>query len=245
MNIETTLQHNEKITPEIPLLTAEQQAGLSKVDSKPATSARASAISEMVGVLVGLKPAALMRDDYIDLEDIEAVGLSYESMDDSGHYAVSKDEAISEDLRDVFQLSRDEDGQLTTNGHRQIGKLLGYPETATDYFLKRMDTYDTPEELPLVRSRSLQGTPGDFLHQFILSADNSQEEIQNYVMPLVAAVKELTPNTYHFIEEESDRDNETRRKQSMVHRKIGKFIRRLVNAESDPEYVEPKTIYVD
>jgi hypothetical protein len=237
----------EKSTSEVPILTAEQKQGLLMVDSQPISTGRASAISELVGVLAGLKPSALMRNDWIHTEDIESVGLNYNVLGEH-HFAVSRDSEISDNLSEVFEKARDDDGMLSDDGHRQIGKLLGYPESSTDYFIKRGPTVFTPDELPMVKSRKLQGTASDFFHQFILSPDHYEEEIENYILPLVAAVKSLAPNTYLFVEEQAHRDNEVLRKQEVTHKKIGKYIRYLITPNREPKAPEQppaKILYVD
>ena len=97
MNNLPTSERIEKATREVPLLTAEQKQGLLYVDSQPTDGRRAVAISEIVGVLAGLKPSALMRNDWINTEDIEAVGLNYNVLGEH-HFAVSRDSEISDNL---------------------------------------------------------------------------------------------------------------------------------------------------
>jgi hypothetical protein len=237
----------ENSTREVPVLTSEQKQGLLMVDSQPINNGRASAISELVGVLAGLKPSALMRNDWINTEDIEAVGLNYNVLGEH-HFAVSRDGEISDNLSEVFETARYDDGMLSEDGHRQLGKLLGFPETSTEYFLKRTPTVFTPDELPMVKSRKLQGTASDFFHQFILSPDHYEEEINTYILPLVAAVKSLAPNTYLYVEEQTHRDNEVMRKQDVTRKKIGSYIRYLITPSRTPELPEQpevKILYVD
>jgi hypothetical protein len=247
MNDPTTSERIEKATREVPLLTNEQKQGLLFVDSQPMNNDRAVAITELVGVLAGLKPSALMQQNWIHTVDIEAVGMSYEVLEDR-NFAISRDSVISNYLSEVVQSARHDDEYDPVEGDRQLGKLLGYPDTAVEYYVARATTVNTSDELPIVKSRSLQDTTTEFFQQFILSPDHYEQEINEFLLPLQAAVKSLTPNTYLFIEEQTYRNNEVMRKQDVTRVKIGNYVRYLFTPSRTPEapeHSDVKTMYVD
>lgn len=84
--------------------------------------------------------------------------------------------------------------------HKIIGRLLGYPESATDYFLRRFDTIGAPDELPMIIPDWIDGTVDEQLHSFILSPEHYQEEMAAYIDPLHDAVRTHGPETYRGLE---------------------------------------------
>jgi len=244
MNNLSTSERIEKATREVPLLTAEQKQGLLYVDSQPITRDRAVAVSELVGVLSGIKPAALMNKPSINVEDIESVGLKHIALGNR-FYGVSRDDEINKYISEVYSADRTEDGYLTEDSNRSFGTLLGYPETAIDYFLARTSTVDSPDVLPIVKTRRLQGTVGEFLHLFILSPEHYEREIEEYIAPLEAAIKSLTPNTYLYMQEQALRDSELMQKQDVVYKKIGEQIRYVITPSRTPEEPDKSILLVD
>jgi hypothetical protein len=236
MNTLTIPERIDKATSEVPLLNLEQKEALALIDTNPKSRSQAAGTMDLVGVIAGLKPVAFLHTQEINPALVSAVGLNWELIE-YGMFAASRDEHLSLELKEVFLSHRNNEGNLTDDGHRIIGKLLGYPESATDYFVDRLPTVFTPVELPMVKSRALEGTSTDFFHQFVLSPGNHQSEIDDYIKPLETAVRELTPNTYKYIETENRRDQ--------VAKKIGRFLRPLIGLK--PKEVNPgiKTVYVD
>jgi len=170
---------------------------------------------DLVGVYAGVKPAAIMGgyyhiDDFtepcelselnysvtarlIDLAD--RLGLKYRGMR-GVHFAVSRHQAILDVLKDRHSniLSRSRGEQELR--HRQIGRLVGYPDTAIDYFLYRLHEEHSNGSLP--PSVKPDKTFGDVRHfaNFVLSPNNMQYELESYARKLQQAAKYFTPRLY-------------------------------------------------
>lgn len=241
----TTQENIQKSTSEVALLNPEQKEALGLIDKESAALGNAQSVVELVGVLAGIKPVALIRaDECVTPDLIEATGLSCVDIED-GHLAVSSDSELARQFKEDFIYQRGEDQFFTDEGHRRIGKMLGYPETATDYFLKRWESMDTDDELPMVVSKSLKGTPTDYFHHFILSPDNYQQEIDEYVKPLESAVKLLAPDTYKIIETFTERNLKIETRRIGLARKMGRLIKPLFGLKLKQDEDEIKHIYVD
>jgi hypothetical protein len=153
-----------------------------------------SDVVDVVGVLADIKPTAIV-DDTADMEQvIDELGLYacvyYDDMNSS--LLVSKSETSYQELARTLTESGGESRM------RNIGRLLGYPRTATDYFIARGETLDGTfeQQLPLILPRELVGTPLGELHPFVYSPDHWREEVESYTVPLAAAVSSMTPLTY-------------------------------------------------
>lgn len=246
MNSVTNSERIKQATTEVLLLNPEQKQALATIDSESTALGHVQGTTELVGVIAGIKPAALIRiEEIADPTLIEKVGLSYVLMD-SDHFAVSRDMQLSLQLQDDFDNQRDLEGYLTDEGHRRIGKLLGYPETATDYFIDRSSTIHTDAELPMVLPKSLKGTTTDYFHQFILSPNNYQKEIDEHVKPLEIAVKTLTPLTYKMIEELTNREHRMENRRKSLTKKVGAHLGNLLGIKpKEPEETDIKYLHVD
>ena len=153
-----------------------------------------------VGVLAGVKPVALLHD--LDLvtryaDDFSLhVSINHAPFEGatSPWIAVSRDEKVSQQLIENLSNLDDEESE------REIGYMLGFPATAVDYYLKRIGTIDTPDELPFVTPLSTRGTASESFQKLIFSPDSYNDELNQYSVPLENAVKTLLPETYEVIE---------------------------------------------
>ncbi|MBR1801608.1 hypothetical protein IJ768_00020 [Candidatus Saccharibacteria bacterium] len=80
--------------------------------------------------------------------------------------------------------------------HRKIGRLLGYPETATDWFLIRTEKMDLDEMDKDEYMKDLQK-----YHHFIHSRTNDEEEFIVYDRPIHAAMEKYTPLSAKLLRE--------------------------------------------
>lgn len=167
---------------------------------------------DVLGVVGGVKPMALLfgRTDMQPLlHDMGLVThLETPKRPESGRpptVFAAKDPQVIEEYKALAELK---DADET---HRQLGRLLGYPETATDYFLRRSATLYTDDELPMIVPEWLQGTVHGQLHQFVLSPEHYEKEIATYIDPLHDAVKEYGLHTYRALE---DRARSVRRRKA-------------------------------
>ncbi|MDB5180895.1 MAG: hypothetical protein JWO54_657 [Candidatus Saccharibacteria bacterium] len=228
----------EKATTQVPLLNAEQKEALHLIDTVPVSINRGRAVMELVGVVAGIKSAADLEREDFDIELIDALGLAYDLYSDK-YFTVSWDKKLSQELSSLFLQRQPKDIKESTE--RRIGKLLGYPETATEYYIRRMKTINTPNKLPSVKPRSLKGTVTDLFHMFVLSPDHTQQEIDTYVKPLEAAVKALTPNAYGLLVEEV----EYHAHRSQMRQEIGRYASFLIEMPQYEEEPDPDVLYVD
>ncbi len=82
--------------------------------------------------------------------------------------------------------------------HRKIGRLLGYPETATDWFLVRAEKMDLDEIDKDEYMKDLQK-----YHHFIHSRTNDEEEFEEYDKPIHEAMEKYAPLSAKLLREES------------------------------------------
>jgi hypothetical protein len=126
---------------------------------------------------------------------------------------ISKSPLLAQELIYWFVEADNSDDRF-----RQIGKLLGYPASATDYYLRRRATFkeDTSEPLPMIIPEAIKGTIHEEFCQFILSPEYWREEVEGYVMPLEKAAKELVPNTYRKMDRTVKRQKLTKKVLAML-----------------------------
>lgn len=165
---------------------------------------RANEVTDLIGVLYGIKPTAFLdfvpfRDDQASIyETIGKLGIiavtvpitpcsSESELVIVSYDAILAHEAAAAALR---QCGRDDD-----DADRRLGRLLGYPATATEYYLKRRATIGTPHELPTCGTTHINR----HFAQFVLSPDNLEEEMRQYAHPLARAVKRAAPETYRRV----------------------------------------------
>ncbi|HEX8390668.1 MAG TPA: hypothetical protein VF597_04565 [Candidatus Saccharimonadales bacterium] len=206
----------ERTKTEIPPLTAEKIAAIDQLDEFGASGdkSKATETAFVVGVLSGVKPSTIIyRDRLGDVSDqgrfddtLEKLDLSHVTYMSFGHEIniISRHPEIADALVQALDI-RAVDSDVA---HRRIGQLLGYPETATDYFIERLSTLDTTDELPRVDKTDL----GELEHfsQLILSPEHYEDEIAAYVRPLADSVHVLAPKTYELLTG-SEKSKQTRR----------------------------------
>ena len=83
--------------------------------------------------------------------------------------------------------------------HRKIGRLLGYPETATDWFLIRQEKIDLNEIDDDEIYKDLQ----NYFH-FIHSRNNAEEEFEEYDQPIHEAMEKYTPLSAKLMKENAN-----------------------------------------
>lgn len=159
-------------------------------------------ITVIVGVLAGIKPVAMTEsnddDREVGVDLLERLGLKYSSWEDKGLRYVSYRQDLADRMAELHRVVWGKNGEYPDE-NREIGRLLGYPETATEYFLRRLLTLTTDSPLPVVTPEEIDGTVSDDFCEFILSPDNYREEIETYVYPLEAANREYAPKTYSVL----------------------------------------------
>lgn len=198
------------------LESLQRELPIYELDMLPKSEYTATII-EIVGVLSDIKPVTIIEEtDQRVVGLLQGLGLKWDSVTGDNLVIASKDERSLGEMK--YWVDGPEAG--SDKGHQEIGKLLGYPETATDYFIKRLPTMDLEptEQLPMILPVSLEGTVSGLLHHFVLSPDNWQQEIDNYIVPLERAVHDYTPRTYHALERLA-------RRQKVIYG-IGRFLGR-------------------
>lgn len=191
-------------------LTKQQRTALASLDKTSKSITTSSRNIDIIGVLVGIKPATFF---YVDTPEevtrleplVRSLGLVYLSLDIPGTFVVSRTKQTGAEFYKAYH-QRDKAGKFTTKAHKEIGQLLGYPKTSTEYFLKRLKSMFTDAELPMVFSRSTEGTVSEYFCQFVMSPEYYQNELEVYQKPLEAATKELLPNTYTYLTKRSRKD---------------------------------------
>jgi hypothetical protein len=183
----------------------------------------ADRLSCIVGVLIDIKPACVIDFNPIDAKDmslkefenfLKKLGLEYiyEKTDLNTDfdikfthtYFISKEKETAELLVDAERELYDHFSTDEPNSpvikiiHRKIGRLLGYPETATDWFLVRCEKMDAGEMADDEVFKDLQK-----FHHFIHSRNNSEEEFEEYDRPIHEAMEKFTPISAKLMREES------------------------------------------
>lgn len=189
-------------------LNDEQLEAMAAIDSEAIknSSTRVDTV-DVVGVLRGIKPGSLIEDAN-NMEDyVRKLGLSCEKIEGKGMMTIAWNDELAKYLADDLSASWGEILNETPEGNRKIGKLLGYPETATEYYIDRLASFEDPsrEDLPMILPEEFDGTVREYFHQFVLSPDNWREETENYIIPLEEATRELAPRSYKQIEQEVER----------------------------------------
>lgn len=196
---------------------------------------RSHQMIDICGLVSGVKPAALVKHDNQALDLMSELGLHMQSMNPGVTLAVSRSKDLSNELANVFDASRiKHQPGGASYGHRLTGRMLGYPETATEYFLKRLPTIFLPldKQLPMIKPAELEGTVRSHFHQFVLSPDYWREEVNNYVVPLEDATRQYAPQTY--------RQFERRTKRAKVTNALAKLIGRQSSSDFGPDIAVSK-----
>ncbi len=154
-------------------------------------------ITDVIGVLVGLKPVAFVGGNKQDIDSdlLRRLGLSLAQWPEKHLVYVSKDRVLAHRLAELHKKVWGSNA-LYPSENREIGKLLGYPETATEYFIKRLKTLDSGNPLSVFIPKETENTASAYFQNLILSPDNYKKELAEYCEPLEAAVREFAPKTY-------------------------------------------------
>ena len=157
-------------------------------------------VSDVVGVICDIKPAAIIGGDntYISKDFLKTIGLESTDSSVKDILYVSKDMKVARRLARLHEKSW-EDPMESLEEHREIGELLGYPDSAIDYYLKRLKTLDSDNPLPQCRPPEVEGTVSRRFQRFILSPDNYELEVRGYCIPLEEATRLYAPKTYAAI----------------------------------------------
>lgn len=184
----------------------------------------ADRLSCIVGVLVDVKPACIVDFSKHDVEDIrlrefekylKLLGLTYvyektnlnsdlKDVESTHSYYISKNKETvnmlldaEHELYDLFD-SAEPNSPVIKIIHQKIGRLLGYPETATEWFLVRSERINQAELDEDDIFRDLQK-----YHHFIHSRSNADEEFNEYDKPIHEAMEKYTPLSAKIMRENS------------------------------------------
>ncbi|MCL1839947.1 hypothetical protein FWF89_03065 [Candidatus Saccharibacteria bacterium] len=174
-------------------------------------------IEEFAGVHSGVKPVAILETGDAnwsegDWEDIVRFAEGLELMvleGDNGQYLLSRDEKMMKELRVLLTLQgymwSEESGVCSDDRQdleRKIGRMLGFPATATEAFLGNIEPL--PDEMHYIKTEEQYN--GREVYEFknhdmryagfILSRDHYEEEIETYAKPIRKAMQALFPKIY-------------------------------------------------
>jgi hypothetical protein len=200
------------------LLTLRQMAAIKELDRGAKKPLDASAVMDIVGVISGLKPVTLQVRGDVDPGVLRRIGLKRVRID-RDRFAVSWQRSLAKEFAEAFSDCT-KGGMLTKRAHRRIGALLGYPHTATEYFLRRLSTVGTKNELPMVKVKAAQYTVDEWFMQIVLSPDNYTQELELYSYPLKQAMKQLAPHSYALLRRQAFRDRLEHRARALVGRNL-------------------------
>lgn len=187
----------------------------------------------LVGVISALKPAAILDDRDGLVEKLEAAGLSVRETG-NGSVVVAVNSDTSDKLAELLHKKSSENTNSVTE--YEIGEILGYPRTATEYYIQRKGTVSLPlgEQLPIIQPNMLSGSTLDFFSQIILSPNHWRDELEAYAVPLEQATQTYMPQTYRSI------------KHAAWRKKIGASLRSLTRRERTSAYSESVAVrYVE
>ncbi len=198
---------------EIPLLTPEVLQALHELDSLETYPAHEAV--NIVGVFSGIKPVALLRrldsQDVIERVGVKFVpamaalpgivrrmGLVWEEVN-THEVAVSRHQELIDVMKPILPKLKVEHNDVDSGLEYKAGKLLGFPESATRYYIERTMHYKSSGHyLPVPNYQGFEyGTPmGLHFRQYVTSPDKVDEEIRQYSEPLRQATEVMTPKTY-------------------------------------------------
>lgn len=187
---------------ELPPITPEMLSAMEWFDDSVGNIFQAYDYADIIGVVAGIKPATVVNLDTLvgsSLTERDAValladmGLEVQSHINTFGYrllAVSRHSAINNLLVDSLYIK-------TRTAQQTVGRCLGYPTTATEFYIRRTLESDAGSKPP-APDIPLDPRGGNFT-QLILSPEHYEEEIQAYSEPLRRAVEVMAPNTYRII----------------------------------------------
>lgn len=179
------------------------------------TLGAASRMTDIIGALIDLKPAAVVgfsssemkKIDCLEFKEmLEKVGLkcvfyyrqmlSFNKLEWHEEIFISKDFNTAVKLRNAFiqmWASLDDFGQVIdqktrVKATRQIGKTLGYPNTAIGSFIRNETEHRSGDDSLTV----IGGRCKFFAH----SKKHLEKELKSYDRPLDEAVKKYAPKSY-------------------------------------------------
>ena len=203
-------------------LTPEQAKAMKQLDSeaKKCDNADLQDISDITGVIAGVKPASIVRKSAAIENFIADSGYAYEDVDRE-LVTFSRSPKAAHILSELFHEFWRGPADFVQNSY-DIGQLLGYPKTATDYYLHRLasDNYRTVPMIYSEEAMMVGHTPG-----LVLSPDHWREEMAEYEMPIREAFAELAPKSFA-------RRLEQEKKTAKRYRKLGSAALTLFNDES-------------
>ena len=195
---------------EIPQLTPEVMTALREFDATDDLSV-GNAVN-VIGVFSGIKPTTVISEGGVGDSSrsiMNRMGLVFCDVN-AETTVLSRYQELADTMADLCKKDalkyRSHDDVRT---QRSVGKLLGFPETATEYFVERRKIYnDTGVLTPAIEFPGFEwsGVNGgmDNFRQFILSPDHAREEVEQYSEPLRQAVEIMTPHLYDRILEKSE-----------------------------------------
>lgn len=202
---------------EAPPLTPEQTEALTRLDKRALKDTNIMIdMPDITGVLANVKPSAYIYSSKEMEQFAGTMGLVYCQSTSPEYATISRSDELANELVKTFE-SVCVSSKEVAEKNRKIGKLLGYPETATAYFVERMESMQNSfsDELPYVMPEGLEGTIHREFVRLNLSPDHWREELEEYVLPLETSVYELAPLTYRAHEKKA-RKARTSRKMSAI-----------------------------
>ena len=178
--------------------TESQARALARLDEAVLDFVQAGCVMNLVGVLVGLKPAAYLEESDSLIPLLRETGVYTKKTRRNGGVAVSRTSKqatrLARDIRHTW-------GKKTINEsiERRIGEALGYPKTATEYFVARLVVMQLGKDIPLVVPEPSDEIPHESFIQFILSPEYYKEEIAAYAKPLEEATRRYAPHSYEIL----------------------------------------------
>lgn len=206
-----------KLSTDLQSVLSEFETYLLEHSNRPAVMS--DRLSNIIGVLIDVKPTAIIdfspQSERINLADFEKylsrLGLSFiydRTIIGSGAtpdfihtYFISKQPSLirqllnaEHELYELFQTNAP-NAPVIKATHRLIGRLLGYPETAIDYFLLRQEKMELAEIPQSEWSKDIES----YFH-FIHSQLNGVDEFEVYDRPIHEAMAECLPTSAEIMQ---------------------------------------------
>lgn len=208
---------------ELPLLTPDVIRGVEALDevgsSQESSRYTTSQVVNVLGTFAGIKPVSLITRDAslsnkADAQFSDAMskmGLTeVPFINPNGGAlltAVSRHKELATALRDEFWGDFESDA-----AQYRIGALLGYPESATDHYIWRLNQEKMTGKLP----EGVNHGGKRAFTQFVLSPDNYEQELQAYSKPLEEVVSTMLPKTYSRIENQANQKSKASKMKNIL-----------------------------
>lgn len=172
----------------------------------------------VVGVFAGIKPAMItspMSGDVLQQyrQSSQDLGLIVEEMqlrEDEGPTLIiaRSKEAVDTLSTGIPEVLANGKTMASPEIEGSVGRALGFPESAVKYYVERLEDYVETGELSDFVDLPAEYEDARPFVEFVLSPDNYEEEIAEYVEPLRQAVLKYTPKLYNrIVELEKSRDD--------------------------------------